>query len=133
MSKTCARCGTVKPVDQFHKQPTGPLGRHSWCKSCANAYYRSAKQKNYSSEQKRRWLLKSRYGMTLQDVDALARAQGGQCGLCATALGAKFCVDHDHATGKVRGLLCHRCNVIIGGLDDRAFHAKVNAWLERGR
>lgn len=132
-TKTCARCRVEKPIDAYHIQSSGPLGRHSWCKQCFNAYARDTRKRNGSPEQRRRWQIKTRYGLTVEAVDELRRSQDGRCGLCESALTTRYHIDHDHITGRVRGLLCHRCNIVIGGLDDPKFHAKVNAWLERGR
>jgi hypothetical protein len=61
--------------------------------------------------------LKSRYGVTLEFYQELLASQGNKCAIC----GAEepegrggFHLDHDHATGKVRGILCHRCNSALG-------------------
>ncbi len=67
----------------------------------------------------RRDHLKRKFGLTLEDYDALLAAQHGGCAICGdppakTALH----VDHDHETGVVRGLLCFRCNAAIGNLRD---------------
>ena len=63
---------------------------------------------------------KSRYGITDAEFDQLLIAQGGKCKVCGTS---KFpykgpCVDHDHITGKVRGLLCFNCNRGIGAFKE---------------
>ena len=56
-----------------------------------------------------------RYGISPEDISALRKAQGGKCPGCQRDLTTvKECVDHDHVTGKVRGLLCNRCNTILG-------------------
>jgi hypothetical protein len=63
----------------------------------------------------------ARYQMQPGEYDALLRAQGGRCAICgADEAGGKgrFHVDHDHATGVIRGLLCHACNLGIGMLRD---------------
>lgn len=90
------------------------------CKSCA----------------RRRWL-KRAYGITPEQYDAMLTAQGGVCSVCGSApdhtrnsgeAGRKktvLCVDHDHATGKVRGLLCSDCNRALGLMDD-----KLN-WIQK--
>lgn len=64
--------------------------------------------------------LKTRYGITIAQYDALAEAQGGGCALCGKACttGKRLAVDHDHATGRVRGLLCRKCNRGLGHFDD---------------
>lgn len=69
---------------------------------------------------KRRANLKLWYGVTPEWFDATLVAQGG-CAICAVTDAAKrggWNVDHDHATGKVRGVLCGHCNRAIGSLKD---------------
>lgn len=59
--------------------------------------------------------LKRKYGITEADYDALLLAQGGVCALCGKRPGkVRLAVDHDHTTGKVRGLLHVRCNRALG-------------------
>jgi hypothetical protein len=78
--------------------------------------------RNETPEARRRWTLKKLYGMTQADYDALLVSQDGKCAICQTdspgGPGNKFHVDHDHATGRVRGLLCHHCNTGLGNLYD---------------
>jgi hypothetical protein len=60
---------------------------------------------------------KRRYGLTREQHRALYAAQNGCCAICKieeTKLKRRLCIDHDHKTNKVRGLICHPCNVIIG-------------------
>lgn len=60
------------------------------------------------------------YGLTLEDYDAIFRAQGGVCAICSEKCrqNALLSVDHDHSTGAVRGLLCHTCNTGLGMFSD---------------
>jgi hypothetical protein len=76
-----------------------------------------------------------RYGLTLEQFDAMLTAQGGVCALCGTdqpgGRGNRFCVDHDHITGAVRGLLCTHCNKGIGYFrDDPALLLKATTYLQ---
>lgn len=72
-----------------------------------------------NAEQRRAYKLKSRYGVTPAQYDAMVEAQGGQCSICGTAPGGeKLVVDHMHSTGRVRSLLCRKCNSAIGLLRD---------------
>jgi hypothetical protein len=69
----------------------------------------------------REYQLKKMFGMTGADYDALLQKQGNCCAICrttdpTTARTKYFAVDHDHATGRVRGLLCGKCNLGIGNL-----------------
>jgi hypothetical protein len=65
-------------------------------------------------------VLKSRYGITLEQYNAMYKAQGGKCAICEKAHRHENAlpVDHEHATGKVRGLLCHSCNRSLHWFDD---------------
>jgi hypothetical protein len=72
-------------------------------------------------EAKRRHSIR-KYGITLEDWWRLFDAQGRACGICRTTENNQtdrdWHVDHNHATGKVRGILCHGCNTGIGHLKD---------------
>lgn len=66
-------------------------------------------------------LLFTKYGLTMADFNALLESQGGVCAICKgdrNGPGARFHVDHHHTSGRVRGLLCGRCNTAIGLLQD---------------
>lgn len=61
----------------------------------------------------------ARYGMTLEDFRTLWDSQHGQCAICGLGLDkAKYRIDHDHKTGKVRGILCASCNTALGLFKD---------------
>jgi len=122
VKRSCAKCGLTKELEQFHRQPTGKHGRHSWCKECCNNYYRKNRKRNYSPEQKRRWHMKSRYGIGVDQVDSMIEQQGGKCAICDAT--APLVVDHCHASKKVRGMLCHACNIMLPGIE------RVK-WMER--
>jgi Recombination endonuclease VII len=62
--------------------------------------------------------LKQLYGLSLQDYDAMLRAQNGVCAICKRNSKTKLCVDHDHGINVVRGLLCHNCNHGLGCFRD---------------
>lgn len=66
--------------------------------------------------------LKKKFGITPEYFEKMFEAQGKRCAVCGTYKNGKsnyrFCVDHDHKTGKIRGVLCIKCNVLIGQSDD---------------
>ena len=101
------------------------------CRSCGAPFEAVRNQKDcpecFDPTQKRnmhRVRLRLRYGMTPEQYDELIEKQGGRCAVCGTAHPVKgssnrgWHVDHDHVTGKVRGLLCNSCNRGIGLLQD---------------
>jgi hypothetical protein len=65
-------------------------------------------------------VLKYSYGITFETYNEMYSFQSGVCAICnlSCSTGRKLCVDHDHKTGKVRGLLCNDCNIGIGKLKD---------------
>ncbi len=84
-------------------------------------YRQSAKGK----VMERRKYLKKAYGITLEQYNEMYAEQGGRCRICLKHEIAKnqygmkqLSVDHDHKTGKVRALLCLRCNMALGYVDD---------------
>jgi Autographiviridae endonuclease VII len=72
--------------------------------------------------------LKQYYGITFNQFSALLDAQGGRCAICEELFTKTPNVDHDHKSGKVRGILCRRCNLAMAAFDsplcDRYLHYK---------
>lgn len=85
--------------------------------------------------------LRDSYGMTVMDYEFMLESQGGVCGICGDPEKSKInsrikalAVDHDHATGKVRGLLCSACNLGLGKLKDSiAILELAQHYLQRAR
>ena len=95
----------------------------------ANAYHREYRKTHPRKEEYYHLKcrkLKERYGITREDYDDMFKNQNGVCAICLKPEKAQqgnksvweLAVDHCHKTGKVRGLLCNKCNRAIGYLDD---------------
>lgn len=84
-------------------------------KAKARAYFkhRYANDAAFRESQKDRQYYE-KYGIRARDAWKMLEAQDFQCGLCHEDLFEPENVDHDHITGKVRSILCNRCNVMIG-------------------
>jgi hypothetical protein len=159
--KTCTRCHLEKPLEAFYRDKRASDGRYAMCKPCADRNTERWRSENADRDHatRRRWRtanadrlavikkrsaaahpynawLKHRYGITLEGYHRLLQEQGGGCAICGAAEnGLKknkmLCVDHDHASGAVRGLLCDRCNKAIGYLnDDPALVGRALAYLQ---
>lgn len=133
--KECTRCHQTKPLSEFtFDRASGKAGRHkSHCKRCAADQKRAKGREN--PERARAYVLMYHYGITLEQYAVMLDAQGGVCATCHrpetlvdTRYGTplKLAVDHDHACcpgkktcGKcLRGLVCKRCNQVLGLVDD---------------
>ena len=73
----------------------------------------------------------ARYGLSVEEYEALVREQNGACAICKKKPPRWFCIDHCHSTGVVRGLLCVKCNVGLGHFDeDPHLMRTATAYLE---
>jgi len=120
--KHCSMCQTAKPLTAFSLKKSGrPRNR---CKLCRARYQQTKYSTGGYSRTIRPYRLKKNYGITQQQYDDMFVAQGGVCRICETRNGISakkekaLAVDHDHATGRVRGLLCSSCNRGLGLLKD---------------
>ncbi len=79
----------------------------------------------------RKYILKKRYGITEDIFNQMVLKQQGKCAICDKDFKNSFpVVDHNHNTGKIRGILCHRCNLHLGYYEkDKTFHNKANKYL----
>lgn len=73
--------------------------------------------------------------MTLETYNAMLESQNGVCAVCNTvpSNGDCLCVDHCHSSGKIRGLLCRYCNVMVGMIEQQERHGKCLKYLERNQ
>ena len=136
--KLCTVCKGVKSDDQFygHKgrsQARGPC-KVCWSAQAAKRYLKNptkfkerAKVWTSKNVERTRYIRKraklSRYGLTIEDYDAVFIAQKGKCRICCKSISKdsfETCVDHNHNTHEVRGILCRRCNRALGFFDDDA-------------
>ena len=76
-----------------------------------------------------------RYGLTPESYQRLVNGQHGLCAICgADPAGKRLCVDHDHSTGAVRGLLCKHCNYVLGHAKDSPANLRAAAdYLDKRR
>ena len=84
--------------------------------------------------ERKRWLKK--YGLTLEQYERMLASQGGGCAVCGGPPNGRgaFHVDHDHESGTVRGLLCHKCNTALGLVDESLERLeKLSTYLARIR
>lgn len=155
--KECTTCGVVKPLEDFHRRSCEADGRADRCKPCANegrrkyrdkllaynkrwyeenkeAYLARRAERRVPETSRRQWIW-HRYRLTEEVFDAMLVSQGGRCAICQGDNGGEVLhVDHDHASGKVRGLLCRKCNAAIGLVadDPGVLYAAIGYLVEHG-
>ena len=127
--KNCLNCGKeFKAVSKMHlwqKYCSRKCSRDFHNERLQKEGYFAKQAKKYRESPKgqsgiRRTWLKMKYKITPEDYDKLMAEQGGTCAICNSGVDKGYgylCVDHNHETGEVRGLLCHRCNMHVGVLE----------------
>jgi len=79
-----------------------------------------ADNKDRIAEYDRQYRLKRKYNLTLEEYNQILSEQDGVCAICKVEGTPHLSVDHDHETGKIRGLLCKKCNLGLGYFNDSA-------------
>lgn len=142
--KACTRCGLTKPISSFPVRKDRGTHRPA-CKDCTRAKQIAWRRSrpNYEKdryaasrvETRERHLVR-KYGVDLAQYERMLTEQDGRCAICgceeSTQHNGVFHVDHCHATGVVRGLLCRGCNHVLGHLkDDPNLLRNAIAYLRR--
>jgi hypothetical protein len=138
VSRTCTKCKKAKPLDQFRIRTRKTPRPRSVCMKCEAAYTRSLRQSLPIEERRRRKVLASakeklspKYRARLlrtsikllgldseKDLILAALEKQKVCAICHNAPRGRLRIDHNHSTGKYRGLLCDNCNIGLGHFKD---------------
>ena len=121
----CSSCKEIKDSSLFPKANKKKRGFAWECTQCKTEA-RHNKKKSMSPEEwsllHRSYYLKSTYGITLEEYNIKLKNQNHKCAICFSdevdVFNQTLYVDHCHTTNKVRGLLCHPCNVSLGLLKE---------------
>jgi hypothetical protein len=117
----CRRTPERKEANKLNQRRYRENPRH---KERIKRYKKLYNNTSIGKEIIRRTKLKYRYGITIEEYNKLLAEQDGTCAICGTNTPSgpgRFHVDHDHNTGKIRGLLCNRCNPKLGVIEDIQF------------
>lgn len=140
-SKVCTKCENEKPLDEFGRRTPykGRYkdGREYHCRDCRSLYNKLDYQENRDLRLKRekerrasnpeafqrtklKCRLKTQFGLPVSVYDTMLEQQNGMCAICNSGNhpNSVFDIDHNHTTGEIRGLLCRRCNRLLGQFKD---------------
>jgi len=130
-TENCVSSQNPQPFDNFYKRKRrGRVDFHHTCTACMKKNYAENKNgvrtRHMAAIAKRKdkiqeYAHKKLYGLESGEYNRLFKQQGGRCKVCTShqsELRQSLCVDHDHTTGEVRGLLCNSCNRGIGYFQD---------------
>lgn len=117
---------------------TTPKNQQDWREHNRDQYNKGVSAwKRRNPDKARDTQFRLKYGITLAEYNQMLVDQDGGCAVCGRKETghrkmAHFCVDHDHVTGAIRGLLCNSCNVALGAAGDSATRLRALAdYLER--
>lgn len=126
--KMCTVCKVAKPFEDFYdgykakkqRDVTNKKYPHSRCKECDHARVRVYHKDNKAKVTKRQLISHRRrlYGLNEEEYNNMILSQNNLCAICNKPSNKTLHIDHDHVTGRVRGLLCSNCNLGIGLLEE---------------
>lgn len=124
--RTCSKCHKSQSLKLKFCYNSSKNSYFTICKACKRQREKARRLKNISKTRavEAEGHLRRKYGLTLARVAEMSQEQGGVCKICKEpetlvwrGMTPGLSVDHDHNTGVVRGLLCHRCNVALAIFD----------------
>jgi len=133
--KKCNKCGEAKSISEYFKagkHPSGKVKMRGDCKACAKrdtSEWRKNKRAHYNEymskyrvqnpDKIREHEIKKLYGISGDDLRQMTASQDNKCKICRRPPSGKrpLAIDHCHSTGRVRGLLCYRCNLGVAFLE----------------
>lgn len=146
--KICSHCKVEKPLEDFYKNRSIQGGLKGECKSCSLKYSKDYRKTpgsrrlqaicnaRYYKKNPSRLMnnhLRRSYGITLEQKLKMVKNQNNKCAICENEFKntRDANVDHNHNTKQVRDILCYRCNIRLGILEDTIFFEKAMKYLEK--
>lgn len=123
IEKSCTKCLITKSLEDFPFNNKEKNWRGSWCRNCCykrmdhKELIEGSKRRIYKKDQKFKNDLRVKYNLTFDQYLKLIEDQQRKCKICNLEE-VKLNIDHDHKTGRIRGLLCRNCNLGLGFMKD---------------
>lgn len=125
--KFCGETDSTKFRSYFEKRSQTVKHEKSRCAKCHDreshknyVIKHGASKTKMNPKSARNYHLKNKYGLDLEEYSLMLKSQNYKCVICKSVLedSRNWPVDHDHQTGKVRSILCYRCNTLLGQAND---------------
>lgn len=158
--KRCSVCKEIKSLSGFHKHKNKKYGVDSWCKKCIKKYRQEPKSKICHNKHNKKYYAKPEnkihqtkcakkyrdslegriYKITYnykttrkQAIDLIRKQDQDVCECCGgnSLNGKRLSIDHNHQTGKIRGVLCDYCNLKVFAYEEKEFAIKAKLYLEK--
>jgi len=122
----CTKCKVSKKLNEFYKDTRRKNGVTSWCRECWK-FQEAVRREKLGAKGRKNRKLQTLYGINIQQYQDMLNEQHNLCAVCDNKESImnqksnkiqKLSVDHNHTTGKIRGLLCTACNKGLGMLKD---------------
>jgi hypothetical protein len=146
-TKICTGCHKRKSIDEFGSHKGQGDGTNSRCRDCTRKYHRELYNRsekyrisslNYKKNHPdgiklwaKKQYYKRKYKLTLEQLQQKLESQLYRCEICGREIKESFHTDHNHKTGQVRGMLCCKCNLSVGLIEDKEFSEKIFSYLEK--
>lgn len=117
--KICTVCKAWRPFSEYWPHSGGRFGLRPMCKACHRVKHAKWRKTPGAARHARHKIVR-KYGLTREQYEEMVAAQGRRCAICRIVPKFTLVIDHDHGTGRVRGLLCRRCNIGIANLKESA-------------
>jgi hypothetical protein len=148
--KQCSNCKELKSLDQYYTNAKTNKRTGTKCRECFKAYSREWKKNNKerkkeldknwyiaNGEYRRAQIRQQKFGISAEQYKAMLQTQSELCGICGkhqSTFNKGLAVDHCHTSGKIRGLLCSYCNLMLGNsLDNIETLTKAIDYLRRNQ
>lgn len=140
-NKKCSRCKKELPIKNYAKDTSRYDGLNTKCKECSSILRKQYRASKDGFRVTKQGNLMKNFGIALEQYEQMLKEQNGVCAICGREETMQYnngrikqlAVDHDHKTGRVRGLLCNSCNRGLGlFMDSQLYLENAKKYLKDG-
>jgi len=122
LTRKCYSCKEKKDLSEFPSHSGKPHNKGYQCKLCCRGSQKGKYTKEEISVKNKKAMMKMKYGLSLEQIEQMKKDQNFKCKICKVE--TRLAVDHCHTSGRIRGLLCIKCNTGLGMFLDNVLFLK---------